>query len=122
MDKFIPDNFSNLIIAFEKIADKYKNVFIKWDSEEQVKEYFAVASWSKITWRWNDLNLSNNLFELNIVLPKLTYEHYQNYIIPIDINKSQSQWTTHFAEIASAQRHATYGTGKSRTFAKWPAP
>ncbi len=44
IDRFIPENFASLITAFEKIADKYKTVFIKWDNEAQVKEYFALST------------------------------------------------------------------------------
>ncbi len=41
MDKFIPENFINLMNAFEKVSEKYKNVFLKWESEDQIKEYFS---------------------------------------------------------------------------------
>lgn len=44
MDKFIPEHFGTLITSFEKIADKYKNVFTKWENEAQAKEYFTVAN------------------------------------------------------------------------------
>jgi hypothetical protein len=44
MDKFIPENFGTLLAAFEKIAEKYKNVFTKWESDAQIKDYFAVAN------------------------------------------------------------------------------
>ena len=44
LDKFIPENFGTLVAAFEKIAEKYKNVFIKWENDAQIKEYFSVSS------------------------------------------------------------------------------
>jgi hypothetical protein len=44
MDKFIPENFGTLITAFEKIAEKYKNIFAKWENDAQIKDYFAVSN------------------------------------------------------------------------------
>jgi hypothetical protein len=44
IDKFIPENFGTLLAAFDKIAEKYKNVFTKWENDAQIKDYFAVAN------------------------------------------------------------------------------
>lgn len=54
MDKFIPENFGTLITAFEKIAEKYKNVFSKWENDAQIKEYFSVSNWSNNRYKWID--------------------------------------------------------------------
>lgn len=40
LNTYIPKNFTSVLQSLEVIAEEYKNVYLKWENQEQARKYF----------------------------------------------------------------------------------